>query len=889
MESGAADKDGVMSLKVSTKRFQWSKQLATFVAVFALLAQPMYGLVTNRVANAIAPISIANAVQLCDAIKNQADGQIWSIAPGKYGIGPDVCPGIAPVGGNTNKYVPLTANNLTISGVGNPTIYGQGFSPNGDGGYDGDFIAITGNNVTIKNLTVMTKIYPNKAIEIRGADSVIENVSVRPNTESLTDIDPAYWPEWSALYAGAIYYHEAVGTHTLKNVTVTNGSISLRSPAATFNLDGLKLDYRTDDDFLNTYRVYKPYSTTVVNGAPTYTYQVSHALNNLDSALGAINEPDTVPGQERIQLISDIWTDKQVTINKPGVIIDGAKVAGGSYQLMATFDKTDNSNNAILGIQASDVQVNNLIVDGQNRQIHGVNVYEATGVMLNQVTLSNNAHAGMIVGKDADVTVTDITTRNNGWYGINVDKKDGASSTLTVQGVSEHQEGSKAHIFIDNRAATNNTVNDPNKQYVRYWEGDGYKFVLDREKPVIALSVNAFNPTSFDVNATDDHSVTRVDYSIWKDGARIGIWGNNINLANPYNATVTEYCERVGAAPGNAGTCVFRSLSSLGEGVYTLHATIVDVRGKSTNSVPVLFTVDRSAPVVTIHTPAGGEELTGPVDVTASIADDNLSHYWLTITKDGSDVNLPNTKKYMYTDEFSNETIATLSAPGVYVVKLEARDKAGNKDGGSIATTTFTIIEDNGSEEPTDPVDPVDPTDPTDPVDPTAPTTPIVPAGPTNPASETPSPSDEDGDNNATPVIFLPATISGLGTSDDDTVATPLLQAITNANTDDDTDADVLGAEDTKTNWSVVNAALAGFIAILSVVALAGIRRKDADNNVGARLFTIVPAAAAVIAFFLVEDLSGSMGWFNVWTWLFAGILVVQAIVATLTMKTSND
>ena len=51
----------------------------------------------------------------------------------------------------------------------------------------------------------------------------------------------------------------------------------------------------------------------------------------------------------------------------------------------------------------------------------------------------------------------------------------------------------------------------------------------------------------------------------------------------------------------------------------------------------------------------------------------------------------------------------------------------------------------------------------------------------------------------------------------------------------------------------------------------------------------LASAAAAVIAFFLVEDLSGSMGWFNVWTWLFAGILVVQAIVATLTMKTSND
>ena len=39
----------------------------------------------------------------------------------------------------------------------------------------------------------------------------------------------------------------------------------------------------------------------------------------------------------------------------------------------------------------------------------------------------------------------------------------------------------------------------------------------------------------------------------------------------------------------------------------------------------------------------------------------------------------------------------------------------------------------------------------------------------------------------------------------------------------------------------------------------------------------------------LLEDIGGSMAWFNVWTWLFAGILVVQAIVATLTMKTSND
>lgn len=137
------------------------------------------------------------------------------------------------------------------------------------------------------------------------------------------------------------------------------------------------------------------------------------------------------------------------------------------------------------------------------------------------------------------------------------------------------------------------------------------------------------------------------------------------------------------------------------------------------------------------------------------------------------------------------------------------------------------------------------------------------------------------------PIAFLPATFGTTGFNDD-TTTTPLLRT-TPVTTSDDGTADVLGAEDVRTDWSVVNAALAGFIAILAVVALAGIRRKETDNNTGARVFMLVPAAAAVIAFFVIEDLTGSMIWFNVWTWLFAGILVVQAILATLTTKTAND
>jgi len=48
----------------------------------------------------------------------------------------------------------------------------------------------------------------------------------------------------------------------------------------------------------------------------------------------------------------------------------------------------------------------------------------ATGISINNVTLKNNAHDGMVVD-GASVTVDNITTMNNGWGGIDVDQGSG--------------------------------------------------------------------------------------------------------------------------------------------------------------------------------------------------------------------------------------------------------------------------------------------------------------------------------------------------------------------------------------------------------------------------------------------------------------------------------
>lgn len=643
------------------------------------------------------------------------------------------------------------------------------------------------------------------------------------------------------------------------------------------------------------------------------------------------------------------WTSADVGSSTSPVVLGSFDIAGlpdGSYTIhMHAHDLAGNQNEATttFTIDRSVPKVSNIsIVPRINNNVGGIvtvefDLEDATSVDLTKTRVlfadgPNTSNAARESAKFTPVLVSgntykvEINTRDfvkDNWTGT-------YSLTFNLWDTLGNQGSSKPAAFRP--------------------------ILIDNSGPIYVSS----NINTGDFLGKSDSKVFTVDFDDHTGVVSAKITLKNTTTGQQRDVTLSENSD--GSWSGDMSA----ALTLLGDGVYDFSIRPVDSFGRPRSNTTAVknVTVDTIAPVVKIHNPANGEELTGPVDIIASIADDNLSHYWLTITKDGSDVNLPNTKKYMYTDEFSNETIATLSAPGVYVVKLEARDKAGNKDGGSIATTTFTIIEDNDSEEPTDPVDPVDPTDPTEP--PVVTITEIsrnlngtyIITVTTSNADDTvqlwldgveilfpeidgttryfttavladglyevearaidnegrdsglardffvvnvggtgllddadllaPTEEEEADDTDTVAALFFPATFGGAnlgGTSA--TTTTPLTPTTTTDAGSDD--SGILGATDDNTSWSIVNAALAGFVAILAVVALAGIRRGKEDNNTGARVFMIVPAAAAVIAFFVIESVGGSMIWFNVWTWLFGGILVVQAIVATLTTRTAND
>ncbi|OYX53904.1 hypothetical protein B7Y92_01195 [Candidatus Saccharibacteria bacterium 32-50-13] len=340
-----------------------------------------------------------------------------------------------------------------------------------------------------------------------------------------------------------------------------------------------------------------------------------------------------------------------------------------------------------------------------------------------------------------------------------------------------------------------------------------------------------------------------------------------LELKTPGGATHYIYSDKTSnrCALDGANKCSFELTDYYDvDGEYKVRYVVTDQQGhrndghqqswvNGTHQATFAFIVDSTAPTITIND-SGATFNTATPTITGTVDADATK---VEVSLDGGD----SWQEAAYTaDDTTWSYTVPAQANGQFTVLARATDAHGNTNSATSnpqqATGNFTIAVVTDDEEE---------------VAYSTPETPTQPEG-----------------LEAQPVLsfFLPVTLGALGASDDAT--TPLLRTTPSTNSDD-SDADVLGAEDVRTDWSVVNAALAGFIAILAVVALAGIRRTETDNNTGARVFMLVPAAAAVIAFFVIEDLTGSMIWFNVWTWLFAGILVVQAILATLTTRTAND
>lgn len=403
-------------------------------------------------------IIITNITELQNAIENQADGQTWKIQAGDYGLDRSIS---ISVNGQTGWYFPIVVDDLTITGVGNPVIFGEEFSANGAHSSQ-NLVSVFGDNVTISDLTLMPKVEPNKTVEVMGEDFTIENVIFTPNTkvdESLYDgitnpQDREDLKEWG----GSLYFsHE--GDHVVKNVTINNGGVSFRySPSGTdITFENVNIINETDVDWINAYRYSSGFNNSgnSIIGEPEVVYYVNATEANVASVFTSAQNGDT------IELTSDITTSEQVTITRP------ITLKGNNHTVNVDFVKTGNDNNSAIGVINTDnVTIQNIILDGVGdapwpQQLHGINVYESTGLILENITAKNFEGSGISINS-SEVTASDISTENNAWHGINVDQRTSEPSKLTINETSQHTD--MLHLYVDD-VTKNVTIIDADDQY----------------------------------------------------------------------------------------------------------------------------------------------------------------------------------------------------------------------------------------------------------------------------------------------------------------------------------------------------------------------------------------------------------------------------------------
>ena len=669
-----------MSLKIVRNTSRKLKSTVMFVASFALalgsvsFATPQF---FSQVAHATEPavIVISNITELRSAVEHQADGQTWTINGGDYGLDRfnDVT-----AGGQTGWYLPITASNLIINGVGNPTLFGQEYSANGNWSSQ-NLVSVFGNNVTINGLTLMPKADPNKTVEVLGNDFILENTTITPNTKVAASVydnianlsDKAFAKQWG----GSIYFSHA-GSHLLKNVTVNNAGISFRyAPSGTnITFDNVNIVNQTNDNDINGYRYSSGFNnsgnTTV--GAPKVTYNVNSTLNNLDSALASAQNGDT------ININSDLSTAKQITVTK------ALTINGNGNTISPTFSKSDSSNNSVIGIQSNGVTVNNLTVNGTGgTNLHGINVYAANDINLNDVTSKNNGNNGLVVNSST-VTVSNIHTSGNVWGGIDVDQKASASASLTVNGLSTHSEAG-ADIYVDD-ATKAVAVHDTNSQY-----GSRTSGLIGRSNDLVyklkLAAPTALTPAdnSFTNNPSFDNTWLAVSGAVKYE----------YETTYMLNGDAKSYSDTSDA--GNydiSGSTIIRHNNNAPESTYTWKVRGVDALGiKGMWSIESKVTVDKTAPSTpTLLTPANnGFETTNDFYFTwapsidaSSVKYEFQSSGNNTVDNGGSLVNSWNSISSGNSEQnnLTNPAIhSTGAGDGTYYWQVRAIDVAGNKSG----------------------------------------------------------------------------------------------------------------------------------------------------------------------------------------------------------------
>ncbi len=416
------------------------KAFLIVVSIMALVVQPMYSLIASRSANAL--------------------GLDYTSVP--FVLGEWSVDRALPTGGHSIANFAGQANTLEMS------LDKDLANMSGTGFYQTEGLkrtAAIGTTALKANLYVDSDWIDNGKTVRAGlwgtAQNAINAISAYPIVEFTTDGHTG-WRSYNTITgvwnnSAATYNVDAWNTIEIQLDSVANQFTYLVNGAV---IGSAQLNGSTSfkEVILNSKNYGSAAQSYSVRWSNFYTgVHVATAITNLTTgviyddlqvAVDAAIAGDTLRLNEDIVLGSDVDITKNLTID------------GNSKTITANFVKSGSDNSA-LAVAANDVVIRNVTLDGVNpatNQLHGINAYVVTNLLVDGVT-AKNFRTG-IVYNGSTGTVQNVHTMDNIWHGINADQGTGvtAPTNLQVLGTNTHTE--PLNIYVDD-TTKNVTVNAP--------------------------------------------------------------------------------------------------------------------------------------------------------------------------------------------------------------------------------------------------------------------------------------------------------------------------------------------------------------------------------------------------------------------------------------------
>ena len=178
------------------------------------------------------------------------------------------------------------------------------------------------------------------------------------------------------------------------------------------------------------------------DGDAAETKQVG-SYDELAAAITAANNGDTIELSGNIEINAMLVISKSITLDLKGFSVTSS----------TGFQSTDDNSKHLVDITSNGVVIKNGTLKTTNVNNHALNVYMATGVVIEDMVLDNTATSGgapMIVNSSSVTLSGNVTfiTGDASWYAANVGNNAGSASVTTGEEAKLTFTGSNPAGFV---------------------------------------------------------------------------------------------------------------------------------------------------------------------------------------------------------------------------------------------------------------------------------------------------------------------------------------------------------------------------------------------------------------------------------------------------------